>query len=164
MKETGTSDVISHFIKNWFEIEIYTKKKYAFLAKHTENAQAKAVFNQLSLAGERHAKNLQRIKELLIESGEINKEVTLPVSVRIPEESKPQRWKTSVEATYHAMKSHLKIEAGLEEAYEEISKKITNQEAKKRFHTMAMDEKKHHELLRGMIRLFEQIFKDTLKQ
>jgi len=163
LKKTSTSGAISRFIDLWFEIEAYTKKKYALLAKHTDNVQAKALFDQLSSAGDRHAKNLQRIKEILTESGEIDKEVTLNISLRVPEESEPQKWETDVEETYHAMKSHLELEAGLEEAYEEISKKIANQEARRKFHMMALDEKRHHEMLLAMIKVFEQIFKDTLK-
>jgi len=60
------------------------------------------------------------------------------------------------------VKSHLELEAGIKEAYEEISKKIANQEAQKLFHMMAMDEKKHHEMLIAMIKIFERIFKDAL--
>ena len=163
MKETSTTDTISRFIKHWIKIENYTKKRYAFLANNTNNAQAKALFDQLSLAGDKHANILQRIGKMLMETGEIDKEVILPVSLRIPEKSTSQRWKTDVEATYHAMKSHLEIEAGLKEAYEEISKKITNQEAQRLFHMMAMDEKEHHKMLLATIKIFKQIFKDTLR-
>ena len=163
MKEISTSDTISHFIKHWIEIERYTKKRYAFLADHTDNAQAKALFNQLSLAGDKHANILQRISKILMETGEMDKEVTLPVSLRIPEERASRKGETDVEATYHAMKDHLELEAGLEEAYEEISKKITNQEAQRLFHIMAMDEKNHHEMLLATIKVFEKIFKDTLR-
>jgi len=56
LKKTNIIDTISHLIEQWFEIEKYTKKKYAVLANNTDNAQAKALFNQLSSAGDRHAK------------------------------------------------------------------------------------------------------------
>jgi len=162
LEETGTSDAISRFIERWFEIENYTKEKYAFLADRTDNAQAKALFNQLSSSGDRHAKILQSIREMLVETGEIDKEVTLHIRVRTPGD-KPQRWGTPIEETYHAMKDHLELEAGLKEAYEEISDMIENQEARRLFRMMAMDEKKHHEMLLAMMRVFERIFKDTLR-
>jgi len=107
LKETATSDAISRFIKHWFEIENYTKRRYALLADRTDYAQAKALFNQLSSAGDRHAKILQRIREILTETGEIDKEVTLNIRIRILEEGKPKRWGTAIEETYHGMKDHL---------------------------------------------------------
>jgi len=162
LKETGISDAISRFIERWLEIENYMKEKYAFLADRTDNAQAKTLFNQLSSSGDRHAKILQRIREMLVETGEIDKEVTIHIRVRTPEE-KTQKWRTAIEETYHSMKDHLELEAGLKEAYEEISDMIENQEAQKLFRMIAMDEKKHHEMLLAMMRFFERIFKNTLR-
>jgi len=163
LKETATSDAISRFIKHWFEIENYTKRRYALLADRTDYAQAKALFNQLSSAGDRHAKILQRIREILTETGEIDKEVTLNIRIRILEEGKPKRWGTAIEEAYHGMKDHLELEAGLNEAYEEISEKIEDQEARRLFHMMAMDEKRHHEMLLSTIKVFERIFREMLK-
>jgi len=107
LEKISTTDTVLRFIENWLEIEIYIKKRYALLAEHTDNVQAKAVFNQRSSAGDKHAKILQKIREILMETGEVDKEVTLSISLRILEESKPQKWEINVKDTYHAMKSHL---------------------------------------------------------
>ena len=89
--------------------------------------------------------------------------MTLNIRIRILEEGKPKRWGTAIEETYHGMKDHLELEAGLNEAYEEISEKIEDQEARRLFHMMAMDEKRHHEMLLSTIKVFERIFREMLK-
>ena len=160
---TGKLELLSQILEHWVQIETYSIKEYDLLATQTTNPHAKTLFKRLSSEGARHAKILRIIKEMLTETGEIDLSIDISIHVTLPKDTKSHKYATDIETTYHAMKSHLKLEQGLQKTYEEITGKIKDPRAIAMFHGLAKDEKSHHTELLMIIEMFEKTFKDILK-
>lgn len=160
---TDKYEKISHILEYWTKIEGYTIERYGLLANQTSNRHAKVMFERLSSAGERHTKILGITKEILTETGEIDQSVHISSHVIIPENTKPRIYLTDVEETYHAMKSHLELEQGLKETYEEMAGQIKDPRAIALLRALVGDEKSHHRELLEIIEMFEKTFKDKLR-
>ena len=160
---TDKNENLSQILEHWIRIEKCSIEKYRLLAQQTTNPHAKALFERLSSEGTRHAMILGIIKGMLIETGEINHSIDISPHVTLPEDTESRNYSTDIEATYHAMKSHLKLEHQLEKKYEMIAEKIKDTRATALFHGLAEDERSHHKEMLTIIKTFKRTFKDFLK-
>ena len=160
----SNEEKISAILQKCMKVETYTIEKYELLASQTDNPHAKTLFERLSTEGETHAKILEIIREALTESGEIDKPVVISSQVAIPKDVNSQKYRTDVEETYHAMKSHIALERGIGATYLELGEKVKNPTAVSLFRGLAEDEKSHHKELALIIRKFEEIYRGILKK
>jgi len=160
---SGGVEAFGQKIDRWIKIELYTKEEYGILAQRTTNPQAKVVFSELSAAGDRHARILGRIKELLISEGEDSLLIDTPTYTLIPKPGERRGYATEIEEIYHAMQDHIALEDEMRHAYVKMRDKTRNEEAISLFWGLGEDEKQHHQQLLALIQAFEETYGELLK-
>jgi rubrerythrin len=157
VKGSKYSQKISSILDKCISIEKYTKKKYKQLSGQTENARAKALFDQLSLAGEVHAEMLRQIKHELKQTGEISSRVIISTKLDIPKTEKIPT-NSGVKQTYQAMLKHLDLERDFQETYINLYEEINSPYAKEALRLLVIDENSHHQKLKELINSFEEVY------